>query len=74
MQMIAATAGLPKADLHHDFPTKETLYRRVVQDIFKIWLHAADVFDKADCPAEGIGAYLGGKLKISGRHRFGAKV
>ena len=33
MQLIADMAGLPKANLHYYFPTKEALYRRVVQDI-----------------------------------------
>jgi TetR/AcrR family transcriptional regulator len=41
MQLIADLAGLPKANLHYYFATKEDLYRRVVQDIFEIWLNAA---------------------------------
>ena len=52
MQLIADMAGLPKANLHYYFPTKEALYREVVQNIFNIWLHAADSFDKAPGPAE----------------------
>ena len=47
MQLIADVAGLPKANLHYYFPTKEALYRRVVQDIFQVWLKAADIFDQA---------------------------
>ena len=38
MQLIADMAGLPKANLHYYFATKEDLYRRVVQQIFEIWL------------------------------------
>lgn len=74
MQLIADLAGLPKANLHYYFPTKEDLYRRVVQDIFEIWLHAADVFDLADGPVEGIGAYIDAKMEISRRHPAGSKV
>jgi TetR/AcrR family transcriptional regulator len=74
MQLIAAMAGLPKANLHYYFATKEELYRRVVQNIFEIWLHAADVFDKAPGPAEGIGAYIDAKMEISRRHADGSKV
>ena len=74
MQLIADLAGLPKANLHYYFPTKEALYRRVVQDIFQIWLEAADTFDKADGPAEGIGAYIDAKMEISRRHPAGSKV
>ena len=74
MQLIADMAGLPKANLHYYFPTKEDLYRRVVRNIFEIWLHAADSFDAAPGPAEAIGAYIDAKMDISRQHPFGSKV
>lgn len=74
MQLIADMAGLPKANLHYYFPTKEALYRRVVEDIFEIWLRAAEALDTADCPVRGIGAYIDAKMEISRRHPFGSKV
>ncbi|MGB3280338.1 MAG: TetR/AcrR family transcriptional regulator [Pseudorhodobacter sp.] len=74
MQLIADVAGLPKANLHYYFATKEELYRRVVHDIFEIWLHAADSFDNAPDPATGIGAYIDAKMEISRRHANGSKV
>ena len=74
MQLIADMAGLPKANLHYYFATKEDLYRRVVQDIFEIWLHAADSMDQAPGPIEGIGAYIQAKMEISRRHPNGSKV
>lgn len=74
MQVIADVAGLPKANLHYYFPTKEALYRRVVQDIFEIWLQAAASFDDAPGPVEGIGAYIDAKMDISRHHPYGSKV
>lgn len=74
MQLIADMAGLPKANLHYYFPTKEDLYRRVVQNIFEIWLDAASSFDDAAGPVEGIGAYIEAKMDISRRHPHGSKV
>lgn len=74
MQLIADVAGLPKANLHYYFPTKEALYRRVVQDIFHVWLQAADIFDAAPGPIEGIGAYIDAKMEISRRQPAGSKV
>ena len=74
MQLIADLAGLPKANLHYYFATKEDLYRRVVQNIFEIWLHAAESMDKAPGPVEGIGAYIDAKMEISRRHPDGSKV
>lgn len=74
MQLIADMADLPKANLHYYFPTKEALYRQVVQNIFQFWLRAADVFDSATSPAEGIGAYIDAKMEISRRYAAGSKV
>ena len=74
MQLIADMAGLPKANLHYYVATKEELYRRLVRDIFEIWLHAADSMDDAAGPAEGIGAYIDAKMEISRRHPHGSTV
>ena len=74
MQLIADLAGLPKANLHYYFATKEALYRAVVERIFVIWLRAADAMDGAEGPAEGIGAYIDAKMEISRRHPNGSKV
>ena len=74
MQLIADVAGLPKANLHYYFATKEDLYRRVVGRIFEIWLQAAEAMDVAPGPVEGIGAYIDAKMEISRRHPNGSKV
>jgi len=74
MQLIADVAGLPKANLHYYFATKEELYRSVVQNIFEIWLQAANCFDSAVGPVDGISAYIDAKMEISRRHPNGSKV
>lgn len=74
MQLIADMAGLPKANLHYYFATKEELYRKVVERIFKIWLKAANAMDDAAGPAEGIGAYIDAKMEISRKYPNGSKV
>jgi len=74
MQLIADVAGLPKANLHYYFATKEDLYRRVVGNIFDIWLQAAQAMDDAPGPVEGIAAYVEAKMEISRRHPDGSKV
>jgi TetR/AcrR family transcriptional regulator len=73
-QMIADRAGIPKANLHYYFPTKESLYSRVVQRIFNIWLDAADSFDEAADPAAALGAYIDIKMEISRDNPAGSKV
>jgi TetR/AcrR family transcriptional regulator len=74
VQLIADVAGLPKANLLYYFASKEDLYRQVVQNIFEIWLHAAESMDDAPGPVEGIGAYIDAKMEISRRHPDGSKV
>ena len=55
MQLIAVMASLPKANLHHYFPTKEALCCRVVENIFRNRFQAADIFEPHGVPIEGIG-------------------
>ncbi len=72
--LIAERAGIPKANLHYYFPTKEALYRTVVDNIFTIWLDAANSFDDCDDPAEALTRYIQTKMDISRDHPMGSKV
>ncbi|MEJ8475897.1 TetR/AcrR family transcriptional regulator [Roseibium algae] len=72
--MIADKAGIPKANLHYYFPTKLALYRQVVENIFQIWLAAADTFDNYDDPEEALTRYISAKMDISRSHPMGSKV
>jgi len=74
MQMIADQAGLPKANLHYYFDSKEKLYRCVVEKIFEIWLRAASSFENSDEPKEALKLYIYEKMQISRRHPYGSKV
>ncbi len=47
---IARRAGVPKANLHYYFATKEGLYRAVVERVLTAWLAAAAPFDASDDP------------------------
>jgi len=72
--VIADRAGIPKANLHYYFPTKEALYRRVVEHIFNVWLDAANTFDESDDPVAALSAYISAKMDISRAHPMGSKV
>ena len=74
MQMIADQAGLPKANLHYYFDSKEKLYRCVVEKIFEVWLQAASSFENSDEPKEALKLYIYEKMQISRRHPYGLKV
>jgi TetR/AcrR family transcriptional regulator len=71
---IARLAGIPKANLHYYFPTKEALYRRVVGRILHIWLGAADSFDACDSPVEALTRYIHAKMDLSRTHPMASKV
>lgn len=74
MQEIADRAGLPKANLHYYFASKEALYRSVVERIFRIWLEAAESFDSGDDPSMALSSYIDAKMEISRHYPAGSKV
>lgn len=74
MQAIADACGLPKANLHYYFASKERLYRRVVERIFTVWLEAADSFDTESAPDVALRRYISRKMQLSREFRHGSKV
>ena len=72
--LIAQRAGIPKANLHYYFQTKEVLYRTVIDRIFRIWLEAADTFDDCDDPADALTRYIDAKMNLSRSHPLGSKI
>ena len=62
---IAKRAGVPKANLHYYFPTKEALYRAVVERVLTAWLAAAASFDASEDPREALSSYIGAKMDLA---------
>ena len=62
---IARRAGLPKANLHYYFPTKQALYRAVIERVLTAWLAAASSFDSSEDPATALSAYIGAKMDLA---------
>jgi TetR/AcrR family transcriptional regulator len=72
MADIAAEAGLPKANLHYYYGTKERLYAAVLEDIVRQWLDAAAHWIVPERhPAEALSGYVRAKL-ADARARPGA--
>ncbi|WP_348771431.1 TetR/AcrR family transcriptional regulator [Azospirillum sp. SYSU D00513] len=65
MAEIAAAAGLPKANLHYYFGTKEALYRAVLTNIIELWLGETHGITPEADPAEALGAYVRAKMRWS---------
>jgi TetR/AcrR family transcriptional regulator len=62
---IAARAGVPKANLHYYFSTKEELYRAVIERVLTAWLAAASSFDESEDPIEALARYIGAKMELA---------
>ncbi len=71
---IARRAGLPKANLHYYFGTKEALYRAVLRDILAVWLGAADAIADDVDPAAALTAYIRAKIDWSRRRPAASKL
>jgi TetR/AcrR family transcriptional regulator len=66
MTQLAAASGLPKANLHYYFGTKEKLYRAVLEGILSLWLDdAAEWIVAHRHPAEGLAGYVRAKMAHS---------
>jgi TetR/AcrR family transcriptional regulator len=73
-QEIADKAGLPKANIHYYFPSKEDLYLAVLKDILDKWIADADILDQYDDPKAALGAYIELKMNHSFSRPYASKV
>jgi TetR/AcrR family transcriptional regulator len=71
---IAARAGLPKANLHYYFATKEAVYRAVIADTLHLWLSLFDHIAPDDDPAEALGGYIRRKMRHSFEHPLPSRI
>ncbi len=71
---IAERAGLPKANVHYYFGTKEALYRAVLDDILTLWLGELDRLTEDSDPAEALADYIRAKVRHSRERPLASKV
>ncbi len=62
---IALKAGLPKANVHYYFSTKEAIYRAVIDNILDLWLEPFQRITEDDDPAEALSMYIRTKVMLS---------
>lgn len=72
--LIAERANVPKPNVYYYFGNKEELYRRVIEDVCSIWLHAADTFDVADDPETAIRRYVASKMDLARERPNGSRL
>lgn len=71
---IARAAGLPKANVHYYFSTKEALYRCVLEEILRTWLSTFDRFGPDDDPATALRSYVVDKVRLSFARSHASRV
>jgi TetR/AcrR family transcriptional regulator len=71
---IARSAGLPKANLHYYFRTKQALYRRVLDNIIARWVETSDPIEADADPKQALAAYIAGKIEYSRLRPDASKV
>lgn len=74
ISMIAEEAGVPKSNITYYFGSKEALYRRVLDDIFTVWLEAAGALDDSESPLRALESYIHAKMDLARDRPFGSKV
>ncbi|MDR3435011.1 TetR/AcrR family transcriptional regulator [Telmatospirillum sp.] len=74
MAEIAEKAGLPKANLHYYFGTKEELYRAVLANTLEMWLTPISAICPAADPAKAIADYVWAKMEAARLRPYASKV
>ena len=72
---VAERAGLSKQNLMYYFPTKQGLYKRVLDDVLDDWLaRMAPLADPHQDPADVLRAYVRAKLQFSREQPLASRV
>ena len=71
---IAEAAGLPKANVHYYFGSKERLYREVLARTLSEWLAPLDGLVPEADPRQALETYLRRKMALSASHPDASRV
>jgi TetR/AcrR family transcriptional regulator len=74
MAAIAQASGLPKANLHYYFGSKEVLYREVLARLLKDWLAPAHSITLEADPREALEHYIRAKMAMSAKRPDASRV
>jgi TetR/AcrR family transcriptional regulator len=74
MSKIAREAGLPKANLHYYFGTKEAIYRALIANVLEQWITAFGEISEDDDPAEALERYIRAKLELARQRPLASRV
>jgi TetR/AcrR family transcriptional regulator len=72
---IAARAGMPKANVHYYFGTKDKIYRCVLDNILALWLDEADAWICAlHTPRVALTGYIAAKIALARTRPLASRI
>jgi TetR/AcrR family transcriptional regulator len=74
LDTIAATLDLSRQNLLYHWPSKEDLYRAVLDSVMAEWLEGMTAIADADDPEQAVGDYIAAKLRFSRERPSGTVV
>jgi TetR/AcrR family transcriptional regulator len=74
IERIATEAGISRHNLLYYFPSKDALYRRVLDRVLDLWLECMAAISVSDNPQQALSAYIGAKLRFSREQPAGSQV
>jgi TetR/AcrR family transcriptional regulator len=74
LEGIAAALGMSRHALLYYYPSKELLYRQVLDDVLSHWLGGMGALARAGEPRAGLAAYIAAKLTSSRERPAGSRV
>ncbi len=74
LEAIGAALGMSRHALLYYYPSKDTLYRQVLDDVLSHWLGGMGELAHASDPEHGLADYIAAKLKSSRERPDGSRV
>lgn len=74
IQKIADRAGLPKANIHYYFASKEKLYLALFDNIIHLWNDHLDDVKVEDDPAQVLARFIRKKVELTYSHPLSSKL
>lgn len=74
LETIAAQAGISRHNLLYYFPSKEALYRKVLDQVMDRWLENMHALSVSDSPHDALRSYISAKLAFSREQPAGSQV
>jgi len=74
LDSVAERAEVSKTNLIYYYPSKDALYRAVLNDVLSLWLGPLEMIDPANDPEQAIARYVRQKIAFSRDHAAASRL